>query len=241
MEGGHPCGRLLATVVYGCWGGLHPKQDSFCISPGHISPPSPSQIQEPVAGSVHAEESCGLWSAVPSLGTSRKIKSGLQEGIKRPHTTFGLLLGGVSLGQDRGISLPGGDHGVSPLPPVSGGLGRSLVPVAVQVTLPGIGSRDEVTFPDSWDLGWPGAAVCVMAWAISFASLEQVVTPRCPSATRQGWALVTNSHVDVPCLSFPVCKTEIILPSLPLVFRPALRRDLSLPESLNRTKCLCCL
>lgn len=42
----------------------------------------PSQTHEPEAVSVHTEESCGLWVAFPRLGTSRKIKSGLQEGIK---------------------------------------------------------------------------------------------------------------------------------------------------------------
>lgn len=66
------------------------------ISPGHVSP---LKSRSPGV-SVHAEEPCGLWPAVPSLGTSRKIKSGLQEGMKQPHTTFGFLLRGVSgLGQ----------------------------------------------------------------------------------------------------------------------------------------------
>lgn len=82
--------------------------------------------------------------------------------------------------------------------------------------------------------------MCVMPWVISFASLEQVVTPLCPlsvcpSVTGQGWALVTNSHVGVPCLSFPVCKTEIILPSLPPFSQPALGHDLSFPQNLTRT------
>lgn len=169
-----------------CWpslfmdveGGLHPKQDLFCISPGHVSPPSPSQIEEPMAVSVHAEESCGLWPAVPSLRNRRKIKSGLQEGIKQPHATFGLLLGGVSLGQDRGISLPQGEQGVSPLPPVSRGLGQSSAPWLCRSCCRawGAGMRSP-----SWLAGiWAGQelpAVCVMPWAISLASLAQVVTP----------------------------------------------------------------
>lgn len=53
------------------------------------------------------------------------------------------------MGQHRGISLPGGEGGVSPLSLVSSGLGRSLAPLAVQVVVPGIGSRGEVTSPDS--------------------------------------------------------------------------------------------
>lgn len=64
--------------------------DLFCISFSSLPIPNPGAHV-----SVHAEEPCGLW---PSLGTSRKIKSGLQEGIKQPHTTFGLLLGVVSVG-----------------------------------------------------------------------------------------------------------------------------------------------
>lgn len=52
---------------------------------------------------------------------------------------------------------------------------------------------------------------------------------------------MANSHVDVPCLSFPVCKTDIILSSLPPCFKRVLGNDLSLPQNLNRTKCLCCL
>lgn len=37
----------MAVVVYGCRGDPLPKWDSFCISPGHVSPPSPSQTHEP--------------------------------------------------------------------------------------------------------------------------------------------------------------------------------------------------
>lgn len=72
----------MVMVVYGCREGLHPKQSLFCISSWHVSPPSPSQTHEPEAVSVYAEECCGLWVASPRLATSRKIKSGLQEGIK---------------------------------------------------------------------------------------------------------------------------------------------------------------
>lgn len=56
--------------VYKRWGDLHTK-DSFPITPGHDSPPFLCTL-----------ESCGLWSAFSGLGTSRKIKSELQEGIK---------------------------------------------------------------------------------------------------------------------------------------------------------------
>lgn len=62
---------------------------------------------------------------------------------------FGLPLRSVRLGQGKVLSLPGGDWGVSPLPPVSGGHGQPLAPVAVWVTVLGVGSRDEVTLPDS--------------------------------------------------------------------------------------------
>lgn len=49
-------------------GGLHPKQDLFCISPGHVSPPSPFRTREPKAVSVHAKEHCGLWVGFSRLG-----------------------------------------------------------------------------------------------------------------------------------------------------------------------------
>lgn len=44
---------------------------------------------------------------------------------------------------------------MSPLPPVSGGHGQPLAPMAVWVTVLCIGSRDEVTFPDSTGI-WAG-------------------------------------------------------------------------------------
>ena len=59
LESGHPRRGLMAMVVYGCWGGLHPKRDSFCISPGHVSPPSPSQTHKPKA--VFCARRGALW------------------------------------------------------------------------------------------------------------------------------------------------------------------------------------
>lgn len=62
---------------------------------------------------------------------------------------------------------------MSPLPLLSSDLGQSLVPMAW-----GAGMRSP-----SWIAGiWAGQelpALCVMPWAISLASLEQVVTPLC--------------------------------------------------------------
>lgn len=68
LESGCSCRGLMVVVVYGFCRGLHPKQDLFCISPGHVSPPSPFRTREPKAVSVHAEEHCGLWVAFSRLG-----------------------------------------------------------------------------------------------------------------------------------------------------------------------------
>lgn len=109
--------------------------------------------------SVQAEESCGLWPAVTSLGTSRKIKSGLQEGIKLPHTTFE-----GSVWARRGVSPCHKVTGCEPS--VLGVLGHPLAPVAVQVMVPGIGSRDEVTFPLPGQLEFGLAGSCHVCHAL---------------------------------------------------------------------------
>jgi len=147
-------------VVYGCWGGGLPKQDSFCISPGHVSPPSPSQTHQPKTVSVHAKEPCGLWAAFSRLGWAGNQQEDQIRAAGRDKMTSryiwapaqGCRVGARARG---GVSLPGGGQGVSPLPPVSGGPGQPLVPMAVQVTVLGTGSGDEVTFPDSAGI-WAG-------------------------------------------------------------------------------------
>lgn len=91
MESGYSCGRLLAVAVCGCWGVVSTpsKARSASVLSMFLLPPHPKSrspwlslcmLTSPVV--------CGLLSL--AWEPAGKIKSALQEGIKQPHTTFGV-------------------------------------------------------------------------------------------------------------------------------------------------------